>query len=124
MSALIFLGVAIIAVIMILWPSFSGIMERKIVMQYREDNLFRVQHVVNTINSSKTVEQLDSTYDWGYKICKQMGEELKSMCPNTDKSYEYAAFFISLFEDAYFNKRKELTMEMYGKKSTEPKEGS
>lgn len=124
MDALIFLAVFIVAVIMILWPNFSGIRERKIAMQYREDNLFRVQHVVNTINSSKTVEQLDSTYDWGHNICVQMGNELKSICPNTDKSYDYSEFFMSLFEDAYFNKRKELTMEMYGKKSTESEKGS
>ena len=70
-------------VLALVWFPTLEAREKHCVMEYREDNAFRLQHVFNTIDSCESIEQLEAIADWAKGVGETMREEMDALCPNS-----------------------------------------
>ena len=82
MFGLFILMVVTIIVALIWFPGLET-REQHCVMEYYEDNMFRVEHVLHTIDTCETVEQLETVSNWARTIAGWMKEAMEELSPNS-----------------------------------------
>ena len=56
--------------------------EKRQVMLYNEDNMFRVQNIVNQIASCETFDEVTELRGKGFDVADAMYEDIKVLCPS------------------------------------------
>ena len=102
------LMVATIIVALAWFPNVEA-REKHCVMEYTEDNMFRVEHVLHTINSCNTVEQLEAVSKWARNIANGMREAMEELSPNSTYGTAVGSKIYIKIEVAIDKKMKSLT---------------
>ena len=97
--------VATIIVALAWFPNVEA-REKHCVMEYNEDNMFRVEHVLHTINSCNTIEQLEAVSKWARNIGEGMREAMEELSPNSTYGTAVGAKICAKIELAISNKMK------------------
>ena len=83
---------------------FRAARERREVMRHMEDNMFRVQYIIDTINNCETVEQLNGIKDWVDERSNNFAKELETLCLNDTYGYRAGQGIIQLVNEKYNTK--------------------
>ena len=102
------LMVATIIVALAWFPNVEA-REKHCVMEYTEDNMFRVEHVLHTIKSCNTVEQLEAVSKWARNIANGMREAMEELSPNSTYGTAVGSKICIKIEVAIDKKMKSLT---------------
>ena len=82
----ILITVVFIAVVSVVSRSMKIFNEKRQVMLYSEDNMFRIQNIVNQIALCETFDEVIELRGKGFDVANAMYEDIKNLCP-TDPLY-------------------------------------
>lgn len=95
-------------IVALMWFPGLEAREQHCVMEYYEDNMFRVEHVLHTIKSCNTVEQLEAVSKWARNIANGMREAMEELSPNSVYGTSVGAKLCAKIEKAIDDKMNAL----------------
>lgn len=78
----ILIAVVFIAVVFVISRSMKIFSEKRQVMLYSEDNMFRIQSIVNKIAECNTADEVIELRGKGFDVADAMHEDIKRLCPS------------------------------------------
>lgn len=78
----ILIAVVFIAMVFVISRSMKIFNEKRQVMLYSEDNMFRIQNIVNKIALCETFDEVIELRGKGFDVADAMYEDIKALCPS------------------------------------------
>lgn len=99
--------VAAIVVALMWFPNVEA-REEHSVMEYNEDNMFRVEYILHTIDTCQSPEQLETVSKWAMTIVNGMKEAMEELSPNSVYGTSVGAKLCAKVEKAIDDKMNSL----------------